>query len=561
MNVRTWKTVRVGVLLAVAGAISILHAQQAAADLIFSNGKIITVDDRFTIAQAVAIRGDRFVAVGTNQDIARLAGPSTRRIDLRGKALIPGLIDAHAHLMRAAETWAIEARFDDIESRKQALDIVRAKAVALGTGQWVFNLGGWSYDQFADGPTPLTREELDQAAPNNPVYLQFSRCCAFLNSRGIEAMGLAGMNQPWIERDASGKPTGRINDPGLAQIASKIPLPPKDTFATNATALIRDLNRAGLTAAGIAGCPQDATEFFQEQKRNGELTFRFMCMVSAGAGGGRGGADALQRAAAQIGQIKLFQGDNYIDNVMYGETIALSDNMLQPHTSYTPEQLADWRALATEVAKHALPLQQHATISETFPAFLDQIELINKEYPIRNLRWAFAHMDQVSAKDLERMKKLGMWAAVRAIPPVMGAIFNRVHGDRSYEMPPLRMIQDSGIKWGFHTDTTEVNQYKPFTTLWFAVTGKMLGGRVVNHQTITREEALIAHTRSNSYFVMRENDLGSIQPGKLADLVVMDRDYLTIPADQIKNIKPVMTMVGGKTVYDAGTEASSLITR
>ena len=193
-----------------------------------------------------------------------------------------------------------------------------------------------------------------------------------------------------------------------------------------------------------------------------------------------------------------------------------------------------------------LPLQQHATISETFPAFLDQIELINKEYPIRNLRWAFAHMDQVSANDLERMKKLGMYAAVRAIPPVMGAIFNRVHGERSRDMPPLRMIQDSGIMWGFHTDTTEVNQYRPFTTLWFAVTGKMIGGAVVNRQTISREEALVAHTRSNAFFVLRENDLGSIQPGKLADLVVMDRDYLTIPADQIKDIKPVITMVGGK---------------
>ncbi len=525
----------------------VLRAQQPPADVILTNGKIITVDERFSIAQAIAVRRDRFVAVGTNQDITRLVGPNTRRIDLGGKAVIPGFIDAHAHLMRAAETWAIEARFDDIESRKQALDIVRAKAVALGPGQWVFNLGGWSYDQFADNPMPLTRQEMDQAAPNNPVYLQFSRCCGFLNTRGIEVMGLAGMNEPWIERDASGKPTGRVNDPGLAQIANKIPPPPKDTFAANAMALIRDLNRAGLTTAAISGCPQEATEFFEELKRKDELTFRFMCMVAASGGG----TDALQRAVAQIGQIKLFQGDNYIDNVMYGETLGLSDNMLQTHTSYTPQQLADWRVLATEVAKHGMPLQQHATISETFPAFLDQIEAINKEYPIRNLRWAFAHLDQVSADDLERMKKLGMWAAVRAIPPVMGAIFNRVHGDRSYDMPPLRMIQDSGIKWGFHTDTTEVNQYKPFTTLWFAVTGKMLGGRVVNHQTITREEALIAHTRSNSYFVMRENDLGSIQPGKLADLVVMDRDYLTVPADQIKEIKPVMTMIGGKVAYDA----------
>ena len=543
-------TLTAGLLLAVAGA-AMVRGQQAAVDTVLTNGKIITVDDRFSIAQAIAIRGDRFVAVGSNQDIARLAGPSTRRIDLGGKAVIPGLIDAHAHLMRAAETWAIEARFDGIESRKQALDLVRAKAAALGPGQWVYNLGGWSFDQFADNRTPLTRAELDQAAPNNPVYLQFTRCCAFMNSRGTEAMGLAGMKEPWIERDAAGKPTGRINDPGLAQIASKIPRPPKETLSTNALALLRDLNRVGMTTAGISGCPQEATEFFRELEHKGELTFRFMCMVAAGSPTTGVAADQVQRAAAQIAEIKLFQGDNYIDDVMYGETIALSDNMLSPHTSYTPEQLTMWRTLATEVARAGLPLQQHVTISETFPAFLDQIEIINKQYPIRNLRWAFAHMDQVSANDLDRMKKLGMWAAVRAIEPVMGAIFNRVHGERSIDMPPLRLIQDSGIKWGFHTDTTEVNQYRPFTTLWFAVTGKMLGGAVVNRQTITREEALIAHTRSNSYFVMRENDLGSIQPGKLADLVVMDRDYLTIPADQIKDIKPVITMVGGKVAYDA----------
>jgi predicted amidohydrolase YtcJ len=543
-------TLMAGLLLAVAGA-AMVRGQQAAVDTVLMNGKIITVDDRFSIAQAVAIRGDRFVAVGSNQDIARLAGPNTRRIDLGGQAIIPGLIDAHAHLMRAAETWAIEARFDGVESRKQALDLVRAKAAALGPGQWVYNLGGWSFDQFADNRTPLTRAELDQAAPNNPVYLQFTRCCAFMNSKAVEAMDLAGVNQPWVEKDAAGKPTGRINDPGLAQIASKIPRPAKETFATNAMALLRDLNRAGITTAGISGCPQEASEFFRELEHKGELTFRFMCMVAAGSPTTGVATDQVQRAAAQIAEIKLFQGDNYIDDVMYGETIALSDNMLSPHTSYTPEQLTMWRTLATEVAKAGLPLQQHVTISETFPAFLDQIEIINKQYPIRNLRWAFAHMDQVSAHDLDRMKKLGMWAAVRAIEPVMGAIFNRVHGERSIDMPPLRMIQDSGIKWGFHTDTTEVNQYRPFTTLWFAVTGKMLGGAVVNRQTITREEALIAHTRSNSYFVMRENDLGSIQPGKLADLVVMDRDYLTIPADQIKDIKPVITMVGGKVAYDA----------
>ena len=125
------KPLLLGLIGAVAGAAATIHAQQQPADVILTNGKVITVDNKFTVAQAVAIRGDRFVAVGSNQDIAKLAGPNTRRIDLGGKAVIPGLIDAHAHLMRGAETWTTEARFDDVDSRKQALEIVKAKAAQL----------------------------------------------------------------------------------------------------------------------------------------------------------------------------------------------------------------------------------------------------------------------------------------------------------------------------------------------------------------------------------------------------------------------------------------------
>ena len=149
------------------------------------------------------------------------------------------------------------------------------------------------------------------------------------------------------------------------------------------------------------------------------------------------------------------------------------------------------------------------------------------------------------------MKKLGMYAAVHPWAVINGGIMHEGFGDGAYDMPPLSTIQNSGIQWGFGTDGTAANQTLPFTTLYFAVTGKMVGGAKVNRQTISREDALIAHTRKNAYLVFQEDNLGSIQPGKLADLVVLDRDYLTVPADQIRNIKPVMTMVGGRIVYDA----------
>jgi predicted amidohydrolase YtcJ len=136
-------------------------------------------------------------------------------------------------------------------------------------------------------------------------------------------------------------------------------------------------------------------------------------------------------------------------------------------------------------------------------------------------------------------------------------LLHRVWGDSEYSRPPLKEIQDSGIKWGLGTDAFEVNQYRPFQTLYWAVTGKMIGGTVVNTHPVSREAALIAHTRSNAYLFFRENDLGSLQPGRFADIVVIDKDYLTIPADQIKDIKPVMTIVGGRVVYDASTESAA----
>jgi predicted amidohydrolase YtcJ len=251
--------------------------------------------------------------------------------------------------------------------------------------------------------------------------------------------------------------------------------------------------------------------------------------------------------------MKLFQGDSYIDNVAFGESIysPLHDPMFALKSNPLPDQLAQWRRMAMEIAKAGLPLHVHAELHDTIDAFLDQIEAVNKEHPIKNLRWVFAHVNQINASQLERMKKLGMYAAVHPWAVINGGIMHDGFGDGAYDMPPLGTIQDSGIVWGLGTDGSAANQYLPFTTLYFAVTGKMAGGVKVIRQTISREDALIAHTRKNAYFVFQEDNLGSIQPGKLADLVVLDRDYLTIPADQIREIKPVMTMVGGRIVYDA----------
>jgi hypothetical protein len=279
-------------VLAIAGGL-MMSAQETAPDIVLFNGKIITVDDRFSIAQAVAIRGDRFTAVGTNQEITKLAGPNTRRIDLRGRAVTPGFIDNHAHFMEEGAYWQLENRLDGVETRKQALEMIRARAQAKGPGQWVYTLGGWSPDQFADDSRPFTREELDKAAPNNPVFLQFTREQTYVNSRAIEAVGLDKIKERWVVRDTNGRPTGVINgDGGTAQVrnaAGFLRDLPKDIFESS-MAMLKDLNSAGLTASG-GGCQYE--DIYRQWQREGRLNMRFFCFRTAGGGGRGGGVDQV----------------------------------------------------------------------------------------------------------------------------------------------------------------------------------------------------------------------------------------------------------------------------
>ena len=254
--------------------------QQAAPDLILTNGKVITVDERFTIAQAIAIKGDRFVAVGSNQEISGLAGPNTKRIDLRGRSVVPGMIDNHMHLMRAGETWTEEVRLDGIESRKQAVDMLRAKVRSASPNQWIITLGGWTHHQFADDKRVFSRQEMDEIAPNNPMLLQEAYYRLYLNSRAIQALALEKMTEPWIGRDASGKPTGIVEEAGTRIVAAKIPPPSKQIFESSTLAMIKDFNRAGLTAVGSAGCPNDQMEVYRRLQQQGRLNLRVFCIVA-----------------------------------------------------------------------------------------------------------------------------------------------------------------------------------------------------------------------------------------------------------------------------------------
>jgi predicted amidohydrolase YtcJ len=526
------------------------------ADLILRNGKVVTVDDRFTMTQAIAIKGERVLATGRNADIAKLAGPATQTIDLKGKTVIPGLIDNHAHFMRAAEYWHREVRLDGVTSRQRALDMIAAKAKQSAPGEWVLALGGWSLEQFTDSQQGFTRAELDRAAPDNPVALQLIYFRIYTNTAGLKSLGIDDKTPDprggKIEKDAQGQPTGELN--GAAAVRgtlSKLGEIAMERMTQNARTMLAELNRMGITSyidMGGRGFSDKYFEPFRTLQRDRQLTARVFYYTWYEPET----AAQVDGVVAKIKEMKPFQGDDYLDHVGYGETVyfPLHDNLLAATANPSRDGMVQWRRVAEAVAAQGMALCVHGQLRGTIDAFLTEIEAINKITPVKGLRWTLVHADQLEAGDLDRLRRLGMYIQLQSRPTIQGLLMRKVHGDRTLDMPPMRLVQDSGIPWGLGSDATAVAPSNPFYTLWFAVTGKMLGGALVNRQTITREEALIAHTRSNGYFMFQEGNVGSLQAGKYADLLVLDRDYLTVPVDQILDIKPTMTMVGGKVVYE-----------
>ena len=469
---------------------------------------------------------------------------------------MPGFIDNHAHFMEEGAYWTEELRLDGVETRKQALEMIKARAEKKGPNQWIYTLGGWSPDQFRDDARPFTREEIDKYAPNNPVFLQFTREAYYLNSKAIEMTGMEKMTDPQIRRDANGRATGIVDGDQvggrLRNAAGFLKALPKDIFESSSMQMLKDFAVAGLTSSG--GSCQYENEYRQWINQGKPMAMRFFCFRVA-TGQGRN----TDQVIAEIPKLKYFDGDEWIDHINWGERfVNATDNVYDTKPTVPPETWNEWGRMAKAVAQAGIPVMIHTTMEWTIEEQLKQVEAFAKDVPVRGLRWTFMHMEQVTPNQLERMRKLGMWIAIHPRGVISGAAFVRRFGERGYAMPNLKLVQDSGIHWGFGTDAFEVNQFRPFATLGWAVTGKIIGsGPVTMKYPISREDALVAHTRNNAYFLNRENDLGSIAPGKLADMFIADRDYLTVPPDDIRLIKSVMTIVGGKIVYDAGAAATS----
>ena len=533
-------------VLSVTGVVTLADsaAQDVEPEQVLLHGKILTVDDDFSIAEAVAVAGNKILAVGSNAEIAELAGPATRIIELEGRTVIPGLIDNHSHMTSAARDWARTVRLEGAFTRQEALARIAARAADAQPGEWIFALRGWTPAQFQDRPGALTREELDQAAPDNPVLVV----------AGMDRIGTA--NGRAIAAAELGDPQGRVD--GSAAVNRIVQLAGEaQSWQAGIARLGADFVSVGLTTifdprARYAG-QHTYYEPIERAYENGELPLRVFHTLN-----GQGGGDASRGAeqiAAELLNTKPYQGNDELAQFGFGEDTlrVLRDTNARPWQR-TPQITADFLSISMAAAQAGWQYHEHSHLEEKIKFVIDIYEQVNRTHSINDLRWILHHATNLSDGDIARLNALGVGVGIHS----HGALSA---GGSDVEAaltagPPAKALEDAGVLWGLGTDFggPPITVFNPFITLSWAVTGKSLAGRTVMPDTVSRRAALIAHTRSNAYLLHKEAVLGTLEPGKYADLVVLDRDYLTIPAEDIKLIRPILTMIGGEIVYTADAE-------
>ncbi len=569
-----WPTLALSLVALLVGCMPTVPSaltSQAAADLALLNGKIVTADRDFSIKQAAAVKDGRFLAVGSNEEIRRLVGPNTRTIDLKGRTVLPGLVDSHIHALRGARTFDLEVNWVAVKSLAEGLKLITERAVKAPPGTWIRVVGGWHETQLAERRMP-TVAELDQVAPNNPMWMQRLYDRAILNTAGLKALGITpDVQDPprgKVVRDASGKPIGVAGFFGILNWYLKLPRPTLEEEIQSTRNYFRELNRVGLTTAlDVAGGGQswpDGYRAVEELHRRGEMTLRVRWYMQPLNWPGR----EIEAVRQFIASVRPGSGDDMLTPLGIGEGIMPSlfdgDAFVPNPPTFAPKALEDWKTIVRLVAESSWTFQVHSTRDNSARQLLPAIEEIVKEIPaFKNRRFSFAHLEDVSVETMDRIKALGGGITVQDRLIYHGEDVVKTLGrDFVRRAPPLKTMLRRGVPVGGGTDATRTAPYPPFWSIWWLVTGKTLGGQSIRgpEENLSREEALRVYTTGSGWFSFDEGKLGSIEPGKLADLIVLTEDYLTIPEDRIKDLESVLTIVGGKPVYTAG-EYAALVAR
>lgn len=547
------------------------------ADLILYNGKIVTVDTNFSIRQAVAIQDGRITAVGDNQAILKAErGPSTRVIDLRGRTVLPGLIDSHLHPLEAGLSEFREP-LPPLDSYAAIQDYIRAQARKTPKGEWIIVPRTF--------PTRLkelrmpTREVLD-VTTEHPVLFDASYVVV-VNTLALKLSGITRdtPNPPHGEiiKDATGQPNGILRN---AQSLLK-GLRPAASFSEQEKLaalekILRMYREAGITTIGEGGATPEEIALYQRLKADGRLPVRVVMTWWVNI------ARPAEEIIAEVGARpwRTNQGDDWLKfgafkvNFDGGMTIGTAYQR-RPYGEFgrrlygktdpedrgqlfaTPEKfLAVFRA----ARDRGWSLSAHTQGGGAIDLFLDTMEALDREKPIAPTRSHLIHASFQSPEAIARMKRLGITADVQAAwlycdAPALEKVFG-YEGMRYFF--PLRSYLKAGVQVAGGSDhmigydkNRAVNPYNPFHGMWVSITRKTnRGGVVYPEERVTREEALKTYTIWAAWRLFAEKTLGSIEPGKLADLVVLDRDYLTCPEDDILDIEPVMVILNGKVLVE-----------
>ncbi len=566
-------------LLVLVGAInaSVTRAQEA--DRIFVGGKVVTVDADFRIAEAVAVREDRITAVGSNDEIRKLAGANTEVVDLQGAMLLPGLIDSHVHATGAA-TFEFDHRVPAVASIDDVLKYIGDRAAALEDGEWIV-VQQMFITRLAERRFP-TREELDRVAPRNPVVFSTGPDVA-ANSLALELSGidddyqLPSDSTGRIERDSQGRITGVIRGASsILKSKQSKKSPTLDEKQELLRELLRDYNSVGITSVSDRNTSDAGLELYQSLLDQDELTVRVFMFYSVNPDAEPEKIRQQIDAAAQhplhtynnrlwLRGIKVFLDGGMLTGSAYmrepwgvSQIYSINDPNYRGTLKIAPERLYQ---IAKMALSHELQMTAHAVGDGAVHHMLDAYERAAETIDVRAARPCITHCNFMSAEAITRMKQLGVVADIQpAWLYLDGNTLTKQFGlERLEFFQPYRSLSDAGVVVGGGSDHMQkigslrsVNPYNPFLGMWITLTRIPRGAERALHeeQKISRQQALRLYTINNAFLSFEEKEKGSIEAGKLADLIVIDRDLLECPTDAVRDTRVLRTYVGGKLVYD-----------
>jgi predicted amidohydrolase YtcJ len=545
-------------LAALALTLSTGAASAETADTVLFNGKILTVDKEFSVREALAIAHGRVLATGTSSAMKQLADDKARLIDLGGRTVIPGLTDGHIHGIRAALTFGTEVNWIGVPSLKEALEKMRAVARTQKPGSWIVVAGGWTEEQFAEKRRP-SPQEVAEAAPDNPVYIQHLYDWLLLSPKAMEALNIRSDADVTpggsLELDHDGKPTGVIVAGGnvLGKIFDRLPKPTMQQQVDGSRKFFREMNSLGITGivdgGGVSMYPANYQAVFQLW-HDKQLTVRVAYHLCAPKPGSE---------LADLQNLTQLMPQGFGDDMLHfngpGEILIWAD---WTDGDITPDGKAKLAELLRWAASKGYTIQLHWNPDRTVHDLLDIVEDVSRDYPVRDLRWTVLHLYNASEDSLTRMKALGLiWGVQDGLYFGGERLQKEVGVEAAKQMPRIATALKLGLTVAGGTDAHRVSSYNPFVSLQWYLDGTTIGGVQTrgDAEAPSRRQALEMYTRNPAFMANDDDERGTLEPGKFADLAVLSSDYLTAPVKEIGRIRSLLTMVGGGVVYASGSFA------